>query len=376
MQNRFAFQTMKILKVFSLACLILMLVPSSALPGKNGGTGKGGGKGGDGGAAAPSVEAALGFLRAQVGPAGLVDSFVEDNADYAYTYDNALAAMAFVSGGDFHAAGQILDAYLAIGVAPEGGFLHRYNSVSGAPAAGISGVGHNAYLLQAMNLYYRRTNDPKFNALAVRIADYLLTFQDVDGGLFGRPDVGWKSTENNLGAYSALHNLGVVQASAFYADRAGLIRNFLITECWDGTRFYTGENDPSIVTDTQALGGMILGATYSNGAYWVESKTLNSQRYEGRKRVTGFDLNTDKDTVWTEGTLQQALAYYVAGDLSKWDFYKAESEKLFQSSGAFWQASNRGTTGFGENFERWQAVAPTAWYIIVSSGDNPFVLLP
>jgi len=59
--------------------------------------GKGGGKGGGGGSAAPSVEAALGFLRAQAGPVGLVDSFVEDNADYAYTYDNALAAMAFIS---------------------------------------------------------------------------------------------------------------------------------------------------------------------------------------------------------------------------------------------------------------------------------------
>jgi hypothetical protein len=92
--------------------------------------------------------------------------------------------------------------------------------------------------------------------------------------------------------------------------------------------------------------------------------------------VTGFDLNTDRDTVWTEGTLQQALAFWLAGDNTRFGFYRTESEKLLQPSGAFWAASNRGTTGFGEFFERWQAVAPTAWYILVSHQDNVLGLLP
>jgi hypothetical protein len=66
----------------------------------------------------------------------------------------------------------------------------------------------------------------------------------------------------------------------------------------------------------------------------VESYTKATQRFSGKKQVTGFDLNTDRDTVWTEGTLQQALAFWLAGDNSRFGFYRTESEKLLQSSGA------------------------------------------
>ena len=58
--------------------------------------------------ATPS-EAALGFLKTRMGPIGLLDSFVEDRTDYSYTYDNALAAMAFLSAGDRLSAQRVLD---------------------------------------------------------------------------------------------------------------------------------------------------------------------------------------------------------------------------------------------------------------------------
>lgn len=322
----------------------------------------------------PKVDAALSFLRNQIKASGLVDSYVEDNNDYSYTYDDALAAMAFISAGDVTSAGRILDAFLNIGPQAEGGFLHRYHAANGAPEGNI-GVGHNTYLLQAMNMYYLETGDPKYNQLAQGIANYILNQQAADGGIYGRAGVTWKSTENNLGALSAIHNLGVAQNIPYYTERAQAIRNFLVTECWDGTRFLTGENDPMIVTDTQALGCIVLGPVYSNGAYWIKNYTLNTKRYASRKTVTGFDENTDKDTVWTEGTLEEAMAFMVAGDINSFTFYKTEAEKLFQSSsGAILAASNTGTTGFGEYFQRWQAVAPTAWYVYVSKQDNVLAL--
>jgi len=326
-------------------------------------------------AATPS-EAALGFLKSRMGPAGLLDSFVEDRTDYSYTYDNALAAMAFLSAGDRLSAQRVLDGFVGIGPAPGGGFLHRYRT-TGTSAGGILAAGHNAYLLQAMNLFSWRTGDHRYDSIARGIADLLLTLQDsTDGGVFGRPGVAWKSTENNLAAYSAVANLALVQNLPAYGIRATQIGDFLVRECWNGTRFLTGKNDPMIVTDVQALGTQVLGAGYSNGSFWVESYTKATQRYSGKKQVTGFDLNTDRDTVWTEGTLQQALAFWLAGDNARFGFYRTESEKLLQASGAFWAASNRGTTGFGEFFERWQAVAPTAWYLFVSNQDNVLGLLP
>lgn len=325
---------------------------------------------------ATSSEAALSFLKSRMGPAGLLDSFVEDRTDYSYTYDNALATMAFLSAGDRLSAQRVLDGFVGIGPAPGGGFLHRYRT-TGAGAGGILATGHNAYLLQAMSLFSWRTGDHRYDVTARGIADFLLTLQDnTDGGIFGRTGVSWKSTENNLAAYSAIANLALVQNLSAYGVRATQIGDFLVRECWNGTRFLTGKNDPMIVTDVQALGTQILGVAYSNGSFWVESYTKATRRYSGKKQVTGFDLNTDRDTVWTEGTLQQTLAFWLAGDNTRFGFYRTEAEKLVQSSGGFWAASNRGTTGFGEFFERWQAVAPTAWYVFVSNQDNVLGVLP
>lgn len=323
----------------------------------------------------PGPESALSFLRGQIGPSGLVDSYVEDNIDHSYTYDNAVAAMAFISAGDLTSAVIILDAFSMVGPEPGGGFLHRYHASDGRPN-GYLYAGPNAYLLQAMNLFYLATGDGAYNSIARGIADFLLGLQDGDGGLFGLPGATWKSTENNLAALAAIHNLGKIQNLPDYVDRAGAVRNFLVTECWDGTRFLAGKNDPTIVTDVHALGTLVLGPLYSNSAYWVEDYTLNSQRYRGRKSVTGFDFNADRDTVWTEGTLQESLAFEVAGDLSKFGGYKTEAEKLFQSSGALWLASNTGSTGYDWTLTRWQAVAPTAWYVYVSNLDNVLELLP
>ncbi len=320
-----------------------------------------------------TAQEALGFLQAQVGFFGLLDSFVEDQADFAYTYDNALAALAFISTGNLALAGSILDAYATIGPEPDGGFLHRYRASDGGPANGLEVVGHNAYLLQAMALYSLERGDSTYEGLATNLADYLLAHQDVDGGLFGRFSVTWKSTEHNLAAYSAIHNMAVVFGLPRYEDFAQAVRAFIEAECWDEVRFFTGENDPMIVTDVQALGTMILGPGFASGSYWVEDWTLTTRRYHGQQ-VTGFDLNIDRDTVWTEGTLQQAMAFLLAGDLARADGYMTEAEKLFRPSGAFLEASNVGTTGFGENFRRWQAVAPTAWYVLLANQDN--VLTP
>src|SRR6188508_1479308 len=61
-------------------------------------------------------EAALGFLKSRMGAAGILDGFV------------------------------------GINPAPGGGFLHRYRT-TGAGAGGTLAAGHNAYLLQALNLF-------------------------------------------------------------------------------------------------------------------------------------------------------------------------------------------------------------------------------
>lgn len=319
-------------------------------------------------AQADKVQSALGFLKAQIAPSGLIDSYVEDGNDYSYTYDNALAALAFISSGDFDSARRVLDAINALVPTPEGGYVHRYLAATGEPL-GTLYTGPNCYLLQAMNLYFKESGDGRYNATAQRIGNFLLTQQAPDGGLYGGPGFGWKSAEHNCAAMPALHNLGKLQNILLYMEKAALVGNFLRTECWNGTRFYQGENDSTVITDVQALGALALGAAYKNGAYWIRKKTLTMRTYEARKKVTGFDFDPDKDTVWTEGTLQMALAYAAVGDVNAYGNYKAQAEKLARPSGAFWVVSNPGTIG-GEILPRWQAVAPTAWYILAANQDN------
>lgn len=356
-----------------LSMTLFIVVLSAAWAGAGPGNGNGKGKPKDP-PPAPGPSGALSFLRGQIGAFGLVDSYVEDGTDDSYTYDNALAVLAFISSGDTASARGILDALAAIGPEPEGGFLDRYHAQDGRHDGSLS-VGPNGYVLQALNLYRLTTGDETYAGLSVGIADYILGLQASDGGIFGFAGATWKSTENNLGALSGIHNLGTLLESPYYLTRAAQIESFLVSECWDGVRFLTGENDPMIVTDVQALGAMVLGPAFASGAYWVEDHTLTTRRYSGRKQVTGFDFNADGDTVWTEGTLQEVMAFLVAGDIVRADFYMTEAEKLFQSSGALWLASNRGSTGFDWTLERWQAVAPTAWYVWVSNADNVLALL-
>ena len=81
-------------------------------------------------------------------------------------------------------------------------------------------------------------------------------------------------------------------------------------------------------------------------------------------------MNPDRDTVWTEGTLQQAMAFLVADDRKKYSTYLMESEKLQHKKGSFYQASNEGSTGFGEIFYKWRTLAPTCWYLLVKNKFN------
>ena len=132
---------------------------------------------------APAVLAALAFLDARAGASGLLDSFPEDGADHAYTYDNALAALAYLSAGDVAAAGDVLDALAAVGPEPKGGFLHRYRASDGGDASGLLRVGHNAYVLKALVRYAARSGDASHDPLALQIAGYLLSQQEtVDDG--------------------------------------------------------------------------------------------------------------------------------------------------------------------------------------------------
>ena len=322
-----------------------------------------------------TVSDSLEFLRTQMGPTGLLDSYVEDNEKTAYTYDNALVAMAFFAAGDLDSCRKVLDAFLKIPATPDGRFFESYNPIDGSPGIDHLTLGPNAYVLQAMNLYFRETKDPRYNEVSRKLVDYILSHQDRNnGGLFGQKDVTWKSTEQNLASFCGVHNYGLIHNDRDIQAKARQLQLFLKRECWIKGRFYRGENDDTAVTDAQSLGTLIMGDRFSGGLKWAENNTFCTVAMPGEEKLSGFDFNGDLDTIWTEGTLQVALAYQSIGNLRKADEHWQAAQKLKHPSGAYLVAPRSGTTGGQWILQKWQGIAPTSWAVFYAYRFNVFEL--
>ena len=175
-----------------------------------------------------------------------------------------------------------------------------------------------------------------------------------------------------MSGYAGLYNYGISSGNELYVQNANLVKDFLITECWNGERFLRGENDPIEVTDTQSLGVLSLGTSYASAIYWAEYHTKCTKRI-GKTSVTGFDFNNDLDTVWMEGTLQQAMAFKKNYDDYRAGIYYGNIDKTQRKNGSFLCATNEGTTGTDWILLPVESVAPTCWYIFYNTNTNPLM---
>lgn len=321
---------------------------------------------------AGTTAAAYSYLSGRIKGIGLVDSY-RDDSSASYTYDNALAVIAFVAQGDFEKGRIILANYQdTIGIPSYFGYNDEYDYKTGS-GSGYTSAGPNAWLLNAINFYFYKTNDPRFLTLGQKLADFLVRLQDAgDGGLFGDPYVSWKSAEHNFIGYAALYNYGILTNQDLYVQKANLVKDFLVRECWNGERFLRGKNDQTEVTDVQAMGVLALGTAYASGIYWAEYHTKCTKPL-GALPVTGFDFNNDLDTVWLEGTLQQSMAFKRNYDNYRAGIYFGNVDKTQRSDGSFLCATNQGTAGGDWILLPVKAVAPTCWYIFYNTNTNPFM---
>lgn len=258
------------------------------------------------------AEKAQTFIINQIKGIGLVDSYQEDESNVSYVYDNTLAAMACMSMNNYGKAKQIFDA-LCKKVQKNDTYGIPYESYdfnTGNAKSYSLYSGNAAWLLQALNIYQKKRSNKAYYTVQKKLADFLVKFQDSDGGIKGGNSVSWKSVEHNIAAYVALRNFGRINKLRSYVTTADKIKTFLTSSSvWDGERFNRGKNDTVIVTDVQALGVLLLGSSYSSALSYAE-KYLKLTDYYNSKSVTGFDFNSNLDTVWLEGNLQMALAFY------------------------------------------------------------------
>ena len=346
----------------------------------------------------------------------------------AFTYDNAVALMAFAAAGDwersrlladafvyaqqhdrFYSDGRLRNGYqggdlvLPPGWTPNGrpgtvrmqGWWnatkeHWYED----PQAVSLYVGDNAWaLLALLNYYEQRGGDQYLNAassIGTWIADNTYDTRGAGGYTGGysgwEPDPAkqlWKSVEHNLDVYIAFSRLAGITNDAVWRACAEHARTFVEAMWNDSEGYYaTGTADDG-VTVNQAVVPLDT-QTWAMLAFGPNPRTLRAMEYAERHHAvtaygfSGFDFNTDLDQPWFEGTSQAVVAYRLMGRSDTAARYLAELQRVqteaphANGTGIVAAAQDGLTTGLNWLYFNRLHVGATAWYVLAELGSNPY----
>ena len=265
---------------------------------------------------------------------GLAVSFEGDGdiANWAFTYDQALAIQAFTYFGDFERAKRLLDFFQ--GVRKSGNLVYNaYYASGGEPAEYTVHCGPNIWLGIAIVQYIHKTQDKSYLGLAEDIASGIIALEDSEGGLRGGPTVEWYSTEHNLDAYAYFNMLYKITGKQLYANTRDKILKWLAEHTYDAIDIPVkrGKGDSTIATDTYAwsiaaVGPEKLVEVGMNPDKIMEFAQQNCAvevsylRPEGRTvRIKGFDFAAKRNVarggvVSSEWTAQMVISYKIMSD--------------------------------------------------------------
>jgi hypothetical protein len=318
------------------------------------------------------------WLKSQMASTGLVDSY-KDRSDVCYTYDQAVATIAFAARNDQVSAQRVLDA-LASMQNDDGSWNSAYACKTKASLSNARYVGGIAWVVVAIAHYERQFDDPiTYRVTAERALNWIMLFMQSDGGINGGLNADgvpfpWASTEHNEDAHGALRYFGYGD----YSDVRGFLDNVVYDVAQD--RWFQGRNDTYDPLDVNPLGVLALGATGAHPYYksldFSLARFRNTQVWgKGKSRVTvdGFDFEADKNDVWLEGTAQMSIALRVAGRATLADYFANQLIAIQQTSGGV-PYSVKGSFSAGFQMSKAEAVASTGWLVIALEGVNPLEL--
>lgn len=324
------------------------------------------------------------WFKEQQLPNGLLET--QENGNIVSLYDNALAALVFIMKEDYDKAEKLFDFFnnrINSELKNSVGGFSQFRDKNGAPN-NHRWMGDNAWLLIAINNYKAKTGNTKYDLLAAEIANWLISLQDNDGGLFAGYDsrgnlLNYKVTEGNIDAFNAIKG---------YSDFHKNLLQYLEDNRWNSNE-KSLVSWPSNPTYLFALDlhswGFLLFPEYPIGTLTSAEKYINSQTSTvSNNRITGYCFDEDKDVVWIEGTAQMALAFDEANMITERDFYLDEITKNviesnhFESTAGFPYATNPGTAYGADNL--WSgaddkiALSSGAWYLFAKHQFNPFAI--
>ncbi len=347
----------------------------------------------------------------------LIRSYDTDDihlSNSAYTYDNALAAMAFISSGEKAEAEEILDAFVyvtendrykpgRIRNAYAADTVYYYNGGDSVKLPGWwdssanlwredqtqvgCNVGNTSYAALAMLQYGSAYGSGKYLETAKTLMDWVITecTDTKDGftsGIERWPENGdvtvlkYKSTENNIDAYSAFKQLYAVTGEQKYKDASDSALRF-IKSMYDSDKglFYVGTfdngsiNKSVIALDAQVWGVMALGDQFA-----PYTAALNIA--DGMKLPDGgypfYTVNANGGW-WTEGTAFTALMQRERNEYEK-NFAAMNALSSIQlDSGLFPAATvEHLLTGLSWEYGTDPCIAPTAWFVLAANGFDPY----
>jgi len=343
----------------------------------------------------------------------------------AFSYDNALCAMAFTALGEQQRARLILDAFI-YAMANDRYATDRVRNayVYGSPCSfpgwggttrlpGFmmdgayyedqyqvgSNLGNTSFVALAMLKYYARYGGEVYLQTAQALAQFALDhWADADGdgffaGYDGWPENGvvdtfaYKSVEHNLDFYAVCSALYAITGNEQYQTALQSILRLLDSMYdqeqsffWSGTtEDGVSPNTSNIVLDVQVWSALALGDADAPYRDSVRYAAENLQTPDGGYAFSAVDKDGG---YWLEGTAFTALALKQVGMDAQADAaLRAVMAAQLASGGlpAVYGAASVNTgfdlfTGEPWLYSDDPHIAPVAWYILAALNDNPYAV--
>ena len=351
------------------------------------------------------------------------DTGKKELSNAAYTYDNALVAMAFLSEGMYDKAAEILDAfvyasendryqpgrirnaYRAGCIAPDPGWedgarVPGFIAENGQWAEDAyqvgCNVGNTSYVALAMMQYDRLCGTNRYTDTAQTLMNWVLdectdSNPGFTAGFDGWPENGkvsrytYRSSEHNIDAFAAFKQLYAATGNEKYKEAADSALAFIESMYNESAGwFYTGTttdgvtpNTSVVVLDVQVWGAMAMDELYEP---YVSALDL----VDSMKTAEGaypFCQENKNGGFWCEGSAFTALMFKERGENGKFVETTDALCDVQLYSGLFPAATvDDLSTGFylsdGSPWEYCKDphITPTAWFIMAVNGFDPYRL--
>ena len=221
-----------------------------------------------------SPTSALQWISFQQNPSGLVSSYYPKGKVADRTYDQAIAAIAFLLNVDSPSSPHLTSAETILNAmlnrVSSTGVTFNVNVVTGAGSGAVFN-GHTSRLVTAFALHWLITGQPTYSSPVITLCNWLKQLKNSNGCLRGNLGVTWCKTEFNIDSYFALKLAAYLTGDNSYnttADAVGLTltSTAMFETVLDVKRFQNGYNDPYRDLLAQAYGSLFLVATNASAA--------------------------------------------------------------------------------------------------------------